>query len=136
MTVEAVVEAGAVLTPPLYRKYWTEHFRTADYRNILLGRSVMGKRNRGRATGSCPAIERFRYGCIHSSGRVEQVGKYAKHMDGCLTVGHLGQGLGQPTEDRSYLSPCFRIKARQLVKKRRRRQLSVCHHPSLVSIRV
>src|SRR5271166_3664997 len=135
ITVEAVVDAGAVLTTSVYHKYRSGMFPNSDYRDILSGQHVVGKHNCVDGTEACPGTDLFRYSHPQWSRRLQQVREYTENVRGCLAVWHLGEGLGQAANDRGHFPPFLRVEARQLVEQGRRRQfLRVGHDPSLASV--
>src|SRR5271165_603345 len=81
ITVEAVVDAEAVLTTSVYHKYRSVDFPDSNYRDILSGQHVVGKHNCVDGTEACPGPDRFRYrrACMKSS-RVEQMGQHAERV--------------------------------------------------------
>ena len=79
ITVEAVLDAEAVLTTSVYHKYRSETFPNSLYRDILSGRHVVGKHNRVDGTEACPGIDHIRYRSTRRSGRIEQVSQDAEH---------------------------------------------------------
>ena len=79
-TVEAVVDAEAVLTKSVYHKYRSDTFPNSLYRDILSGRHVVGKYNGVDRTEACPGTDHIRYRPTRWSGRIEQVSQDAEHV--------------------------------------------------------
>ena len=57
ITVEAVVDAEAVLTASVYRKYRSASFPNNYYMDILSGQHVVGKHNCVDGTEACPGTD-------------------------------------------------------------------------------
>src|SRR5271165_4576 len=85
ITVGAVVDAEAVLTTSVHRKYRSVSFPNSDYMDILSGQHVVGKHNCVDGTEACPETDRFRYGhsCVIIPGRADGPGRRARVRSSC-----------------------------------------------------
>jgi hypothetical protein len=80
ITVEAVVDAEAVLTRSVYHKYRSVDFPNSDYRDILSGQHVVGKHDCVDGTEACPETDHIRYRSTSWSGWVDHVSQDAEHV--------------------------------------------------------
>ena len=117
-----------VVTSLLYRNGQTSLFGTSDYRNILSEQPVVAKQDRHQTTKACPVTDLFRY--VRKLSRVEQLGKDAEHVCGCLTVGDLAEGAGHISKGRGHFAPFSRTPACEFINPRRSKSLHVRHASS------